>query len=132
MNTPSPSFPRRRARLALSLAAVLASVALGACATTPPPTAEMALSTAAVAHAAGAGANELAPAQMQTARDKLARANTAMSAKNYDAARSLAEEARVDAQLAEARAEAAKATKAADEVQRADRALREEMNRKAQ
>ena len=132
MNILSHPFPQRRVRLALPLAALLASIALGACATTPPPTAEMALSTAAVAHAAGAGANELAPAQMQTARDKLARANTAMGAKDYAAARSLAEEARADAQLAEARAETAKATKAADEVQRADRALREEMNRKAQ
>lgn len=112
----------------LASAAAL-SVLLGACASTPPPTAEVAVSAAAVAHAAGAGAPEGAPAEMRSARDKLARANLAMTNKDYAEARTLALEATADAQLAEARAEAAKSRKAADEVAEASRVLREEMAR---
>jgi hypothetical protein len=69
---------------------------------------------------------------MRLARDKLARANVAMAAKEYDVARSLAEEAEVDAQLAAAKARSGRSTKAAAELQDASRALREEMNRQPQ
>ena len=116
-------------RPALSLAAVFA---LAACASTPAPSAQLAVSTAAVASAGVAGGAEAAPTEMRLARDKLARANAAMAAKDYDLARSLAEEAEVDAQLAGVKARSGRATKAAVEVQDASRALREEMNRKPQ
>ena len=106
------------------------SLLLAACASTPPPTSEIAVSAAAVAHAAGAGAPAGAPAEMRSARDKLARANLAMTNKDYAEARTLALEATADAQLAEARTEAAKSRKAADEVAEASRVLREEMARK--
>lgn len=107
-----------------------AAVFIAACASTPAPTEQMAVSTAALANAVSAGGPEWAPAEMATARDKLARANTALLAKDHDHARSLAEEAQVDAQLAGAKARSAKARKAADEVQEASRVLIEEMNRK--
>jgi hypothetical protein len=116
-------------RPALSLATVFA---LAACASTPAPSAQVAVSTAAVASAGVAGGAEAAPTEMRLARDKLARANAAMVAKDYDLARSLAEEAEVDAQLAGVKARSGQATKAAVEVQDASRALREEMNRKPQ
>lgn len=116
-------------RPALWLAAVFA---LAACASTPAPSAQLAVSTAAVASAGAAGGAETAPTEMRLARDKLARANAAMAAKDYDLARSLAEEAEVDAQLADVKARSGRATKAAVEVQDASRALREEMNRKPQ
>lgn len=67
---------------------------------------------------------------MQTAREKLDRAKLAMSKEDYDTARNLAEEAQVDAQLAEAKARSGKARKAADELQEGIRVLREELNRK--
>jgi hypothetical protein len=107
------------------------ALALGACASTPAPTEQVAVATAAVNSAAAAGGTEGAPLEMKAARDKLARANAAMVAKDYDIARALAQQSQVDAQLAQARTEAAKAQKAADETQDAARALREEMNRKA-
>jgi len=113
------------------VAAVGLAALMGACASTPPPTAQMAVSAAAVAHAAGAGSAELAPVEMKSARDKLDRAKVAMTAKDYELAKSLAQEAQIDAQLAEAKAHSLNATKAADEVHESGRALREEMNRKS-
>lgn len=130
MNTTLLPSTHRRAKSAGLIALALGAWALAACATTPAPTSELAVSTAAVAHAAGAGAPQLAPAEMQTARDKLGRATAAMDAKDYDNALKLAQQAEVDAQFAEARAEAMKARKAADAMQESNRVLREEMNRK--
>jgi hypothetical protein len=109
-----------------------ASLLLAAgCASTPPPNADMAVTIAAVAHAAAAGAPELAPLEMRMAREKLERAQVAMGNRDYDAARMLASESQADAQLAESKADSVKARKAADETQEAGRALREEMSRKA-
>lgn len=114
--------------LAVSVSLV---VVLGACASTPPPTAQMAVATAALTHAIGAGANEAAPADIRSARDKLDRAKAALAAKDNGLALTLAQEALVDAQLAEARAHAIKANQAAETVQEGNKALREEMQRKA-
>ena len=118
---------------AFGLTAVAAGVALliSACASAPPPTDQVAVSTAAVSRASSEGAGEAAPAEIRTARDKLDRAKLAMASKDYDQARSLAQEAQVDAQLAESKAHSAKARKASDEVQESIRVLREEMDRKA-
>jgi hypothetical protein len=128
MNT-ACNAPGGRAGIPLLIASL--ALALGACASTPAPTEQVAVATAAVNAAAGAGGTEGAPLEMKAARDKLARANAAMVAKDYDIALALAQQSQVDAQLAQARTEAAKAQKAADETQDAARALREEMNRKA-
>jgi hypothetical protein len=107
------------------------AVIVSACASTPAPTEQVAVSTAAVANATTAGAPELASAEMQLARQKLDRAKVAMIAEDYKLARSLSEEAQVDAQLAEAKALSGKAHKAADELQESVRVLREEIDRKA-
>ena len=108
-----------------------ATLCVVACASTPPPTAQVAVSTAAVANAVSAGGPELAPAEMRVARDKLDRANVAMTAKDYDRALSLAQEAQVDAGLATAKAQSAKARKAAEAVREDSRVLREELDRKS-
>lgn len=131
-DTRSPALPRAPmacGRPALLLAGTLA---LAACAGTPAPNAQLAVSTAALASAGTAGGGEAAPLEMRLAREKLARANVAMAAKDYDAARSLAEQAEVDAQLAGVKARSGQSAKAATEVQDASRALREEMNRQPQ
>lgn len=104
---------------------------VGACASTPPPTEQMAVANAAVTHAMNAGAQEAAPGDMRTARDKLERAKQAMANKENGLALNLAQQAQLDAQLAEAKAHADKARKAADAVQDGNSVLREEMNRKA-
>lgn len=117
-------------RISLLTSSVVAAVFLAACASLPPPTAELAVSTSTVAHAAGAGANEAAPLEMRSANEKLARANKAMADKDYALALTMAQQAQADARLAEAKADAARATKAADAVQADSQALREEMARK--
>lgn len=110
----------------------LAAAVMAGCATSvPAPTEQIAVSKAAVANAVGAGGPEFAPAEMRTAQDKLDRANQAMSAKDYERARWLAEEAQVDAQLAVTKARSAKAQKAAYALQEDSRVLREELNRKS-
>jgi hypothetical protein len=111
---------------------VFATVVLvAACASAPPPIVQMAVSRAAVSDANRAGANELAPVQLRSATDKMASAETAMTAKNYEVAKDMAEQAEVDAKLAEATARSVKAQKAADAVQEDNRVLRKEIDRKS-
>jgi len=109
-----------------------AALVLGvsACASNKTPaTADVAASRQAVAAATSAGAADLAPAEMLSARDKLMRANQALAAKDYKAAQDLANQASADAQLAQSKATSAKATMAADELQQNIRLLREELLR---
>jgi hypothetical protein len=115
-------------RLAI-LCAIAAVLGLSACASEKTPaTADVAVSRAAVANATSAGAADLAPAEMQSAREKLMRANQALAAKDYKTAQDLATQASADAQLAQSKANSAKATSAADELQQSIRTLREELN----
>jgi len=104
-------------------------ILMSACASTPPPTEQVAVTTSAVVSATSAGGAEVAPVEMQMARQKLDRAKVAMTAKDYPLARSLSEEAQVDAQLAEAKARSAQASKAASELRESVRVLREEIDR---
>lgn len=107
-----------------------AVLALSACASAPVPTEQLAVTTAAVASAVSAGGQELAPAEMSAARDKLVRAHLAVAAKDNEQALRLAQQAQVDAQLAGSKAQAVKARKAQTELDEAARVLREEMARK--
>jgi hypothetical protein len=112
------------------LCGAVALLGLAACASDKAPaTADVAVSRAAVANATSAGAADLAPAEMQSAREKLMRANQALAAKDYKTAQDLATQASADAQLAQSKANSAKATTAADELQQNIRLLREELNR---
>jgi hypothetical protein len=116
----------------IAASAVLAgALFVSGCASTPPPTAQLAVATAAIAHATAAGAAETAPLELGMARDKLNRAQMAVANKDMDTALSLAQQAQLDAQLAEAKGEAARSRKAADALGEAGRALREELTRKA-
>ena len=130
-STHARRLPHRLMRMFTALAVPAITLTVAACASTPPPTEQLAVATAAVSHANAAGAQTLAPTEMDMARDKLRRANLALAAQEHDRARQLAQQAQVDALLAEAKAESARARKAAEEVQAASRALREEMGRKA-
>jgi hypothetical protein len=94
-----------------------------------PATADVAVSKAAVENASTAGGTEYAPAEMQSAREKLALANKAMAAKNYKEAAELANQAQADAKLAQSKANSAKAQANADALQSDIRAMREELDR---
>ena len=65
-----------------------------------------------------ARAADLAALDLRSAQEKLERARQAMTAKKYDDARRFAESAQVDAELAEAKSEAATVRGIADDVQR--------------
>lgn len=94
-----------------------------------PATASVAVSAAAVESASSAGGAEFAPVEMTSARDKMAQANKAMSAKDYKLANDLANQAQADAKLAQSKAGSAKAQTAANALQDDLRVLREELDR---
>lgn len=104
---------------------------LAACASSQkaPATAEVAVSKNAVENAVSAGAPDLAPEEINTARTKMMQANQALAARNYTLARQLATEAQADARLAQSKANSAKATAAANALQEDLRVLREEVER---
>jgi hypothetical protein len=102
---------------------------LGCSSMKTPVTAEVAVSNAAVDNAAVAGGTEFAPVEMNSAREKMALANKAMVAKDYKLASDLATQAQADAKLAQAKANSAKAQKAANALQDDIRILREELER---
>ncbi len=127
---PTLVTPLQRLRAPAVVAAALASIAIAGCASAPPPTAQMAVAEASVQRASNASTTENAAAALQIAVTKLASARTAMNNKDYDLAKQLAEEAEVDSQVAELRAQSARSSKAAQESNAAARALREELERK--
>lgn len=126
---PSICHPMRPAsrlpRPWMSLAAVAAITVFGAACSSPPPAAEMAASKATVERATSAVAAE-APMELASARDKIERANVAMSKKDYATARRLAAEAEADATLAEARARAVRSDRELAQVRESIRLVREQ------
>jgi hypothetical protein len=112
------------------LMAVIAG-GMAACASTPPPTQQMALAEAAVQRASSMGTADQAPAELQLAKSKLAQAKDANERKEYERAARLAEQAQLDAEVAEMHAQAVRSRKAARETQDAAAVLREEIDRKA-
>jgi hypothetical protein len=107
--------------------AATAALMLAACASAPEPKEQIAVARAAVDTATGNAAE--APAELATARDKLARANAAMARKDYVAARQLADEAAADAALAQAQARTARSSRALAEVRESIQQLQVQLNR---
>lgn len=118
-------------RVRLGLAGAIMLVA--ACASNPPaPTATLDAAKVAIANAEKADASRYAAAELDAARQKLLLANNAASDKrqtNVYLADRLAQEARVEAELASARTAAAKAVAVNTELERGADALTEEMQR---
>ncbi len=115
-----------------TLAGAAMILALSACASEKTPaTAEVAVSKNAVENAVSAGAADLAPAEINLARDKMMRANAALANKDYALARDLANQAQADAKLAQSKANSAKATAAAAALDADLRVLRDEVDRAA-
>jgi hypothetical protein len=102
------------------------------CASTPMPNEKIAVAKSSVARAEQSGAPEYAPVEMAAARDKLARAEKAAADREAQPADVFAEQANVDAQLAEATAQQHKSHKAATEFDASMQALRQESLRSAQ
>jgi hypothetical protein len=88
-----------------------------------PPTDALFRAEQSVRAATEAKAGQLAPVDFRNATEKLERSKRAMAAKRYEEARRFAESAQVDAELAEAKAEAEITRQAAQELRRASMAF---------
>jgi glutathione synthase/RimK-type ligase-like ATP-grasp enzyme len=115
-----------------AIACAAITLGLAACASTPVPNEKIAVAKASVQRAEQSGAPELAPVEMAAARDKLARAEKAAASNNEQPATQLAEQANVDAELAEATARQQRSHKAAMEFDTSMQALRSESMRNSQ
>jgi hypothetical protein len=91
----------------------------------------MAVAEASVQSASSSNTSADAPRELQVATSKLAAAREAVLRKDYERGRQLAEQAEVDAQVAELRAQTVRSERAAAETQDASRVLSEEVTRKS-
>jgi len=108
----------------LTIAAAV--LGLAACVAAPVPAEKIAVAQASVQRAEQSGAQQLAPVELASARDKLARAQHAADKRDSGPAAMLADQANVDAQLAEAVAQEHRSHQAAVELDASLQALRQE------
>jgi hypothetical protein len=130
-----PSIPMRMNSPKLTKNAVAfaaTAVVLAACVSNPVADEKIAVAKASLQRAEGSGAPEFAPVQLASARDKLARAEKANTDRDLRPATMLAEQATIDAQLAEATAQQQRSHKAAVEYDASMQALRQESMRSSQ
>lgn len=94
-----------------------------ACASKPPSLTFLDDADALALDAAGQGALEHAPLELKWAREKLAEARSAADARDFDAARLLAEQSTINSELATAKTTAAKARDQARQARESNEAL---------
>jgi DNA gyrase inhibitor GyrI len=115
-----------RARTAAGLGSALV---IAACASTPPPTAQLQAAEQAISNAERTEAGRYAATELSEARTKLASANNAVQDKEMIAASQLADESRAAAQLASAKTASVKARAVNDEMKTSTGTLIDEMQR---
>ncbi len=115
--------------VSISVSILVLLVVLGGCTNTPVPISKMAVAEAAVERVNTPTISKSAPGELQIAIAKLASAKQALLSNKRELAGQLAEEATLDAQVAEHRALSVDSRIAAQESQDAARVLREEINR---
>ncbi|QXH45305.1 DUF4398 domain-containing protein [Pseudomonas xanthosomatis] len=108
------------------LAIALAMAGLAGCANDPAPQEQMRLSEQALEQAKAVGASEQVP-EFKLAEDKLARAKANMAGESYRDARMRAEQAELDARLAEARVLTQKSEEQLQVVQSRIKRLRKQL-----
>ena len=113
----------------IGAAVALAFIVTTAYASSPVPDETIAVAKAAVQRAEQSGAPQFAPVELASARDKLARAEKANAEHHAKPAIALADQATIDAQVAEATADKERAAKAAVEFDASMKTLRQESNR---
>lgn len=105
-------------------------MALGAgCSSGPRPVEQLTRASTLIEQAEKTGAARFAAADLEQARGKLSRAQTAADDGDQETALRLAKEAAVDAELAQARSAAAEAKNSEEELERSLQSLREEAAR---
>ena len=115
-----------RAAQALVAASVLA---LAACASIPPPTDQLTRAENAIKRADEARVADYASPELTSAREKLTAAREAVTREDMALAGRLADQARLDAEVATAKTEAAKAKSNIDEMKKANTAIKQEAER---
>lgn len=104
-----------------------ACLALGACASAPPPTLELGRARDALARAEGAGAGELAPVDFRMAREGLDSGRALIEERENSAAKQALQKAEVRAELALAKASAARLRNQVQQNEAENAALRREL-----
>lgn len=135
--THSPNSSRPNASCHISrrgsnlLMGLFSTVLLISCVSDPPPLPKLEIKSAeqAITNAEKNRVAAFAPLEMKVAHDKLSLAKDAVQDENMPAAKRLAEQSRVIAELAIAKSEAIKAKEANDEITKSIENLREEMQR---
>ena len=128
MNMTFRATPKLRLFIAAGLIGALMFVA--ACASTPSaPDSALDAAKVAISNAERADANRYAGAELGEAREKLALAESAVRKESMILAEQLAQQSRVQAELASAKTAAAKAAEVNREMERDADALTEEMRR---
>ena len=106
------------------------ALVLVSCASTKPPTQELARTEAVINQADQVGAEEYAPLEIREARKKLQQARELESEEKYEEAKRMAIRAEVDAELAEAKTLSEKAQNAVKQLRESIKLLKEEIGRK--
>lgn len=123
---------KRTFRFIGQMAVVLLGLTLCACATNGAlPSEKIRSAESGIDRARQYGAVAHAPLELKLAEDKVKAAKQALEKKEYDKARRLADEALVDAQIAEQKTQSAKSDAAVRELQKTVDTLRREIQQKA-
>ena len=101
-----------------------------ACAAAPLPTEKLEIAEGSIARAEQAQAQQLAQIELDQARHKLAAAHTAVEKRDPELASRMADQADIDAQLAESTARAKREEMAADDIDASLRDLRSQALKK--
>lgn len=124
------SFRTFRSAIAATAGTILCVAAVGCASEGPKPVDELTKAHTVVEQADKAGtAQRYAAADLQRAHDELSDADRMSEQKKYNEARSFAQRAEADADLAVARGASAEQQKAAQDVMKANDALRQETGR---
>ena len=119
-----------RGRSLLLITMTTGLLTLAACASNPqPPTQALQAAELAITNAETNRVEEYASSELNEARQNLAAANSAVAMKEMDLAQRLAEQSRVNAELASAKTEMIKAKAVNDEMQKSIDTLKQEMQR---
>jgi Domain of unknown function (DUF4398) len=125
------SLPRALSALPIPAALVVLALITACASTPPPPTARLTAARTAIADAEKADAGRYASPELTESRDKLVEANAAVGQDHMEAAGRLAEQSRVEAELAMSKTGEAKAVMVNDEMVRSNAAIVEEMQHKS-
>ena len=118
-----------RSRNSFLVIAISSAMGLVGCSSVQPPTATVSQAQLAIREADQSKASQYAPLELRKAQEKFAEAEKAMRNEEYLKARRLAEQALVDARLAESKANSEMARRNAAELQKTIESLRAETQR---